>query len=687
MKKFVYLLLLAPGLLSGEALAQLSVGSSATLYVGSGATLSVNGTLQNAGTLTNAGHVFLRGHLQNTAALASAEGDLTLDGSAAQTLASPSALSVRNLTLNNPASGEAVTLATPLTVGGVGTFTDGVLKTDATNLLTFADGSTVAGASNDSHVKGPVRKVGSAAFVFPLGNGGTYRPASLAPQAGTATDVYRAAYVEADPGNTTQKAACVKSVSSAEYWQVDRLAGSASAVVGLAYQNVATSIASEGDLRVGRLAGSGWEVLTCNANGGLAGGWVLSSGVTGQYGRFALAFQQPVLSASYPGLGTVCAGQAVSVTVVTEGVFGSDNAFTAQLSDAGGSFANPVSLGTVVPGQNQAVIPPNTPFGTGYRLRVVSSLPPLTSEASTAFTVNALSNVSVALFPATPSRICLGEELPVTFSTTGACPFPVENVFTVHLSNATGSFANPTVLGTAQPGTTPFVLPQNLPVGTGYRVRVVTSGPAQSSQPSAPFELRYPSLASLTPGVGGVPQGGLCRGNAVTVSFSLPSGSCPFPNGNAFTAQLSNGSGAFSSPVSLGTVVPGVANSVTIPANVVPGTGYRIRIVSSQPQLTSLASLPFRVNACVSRLSAEAPDVVVAPNPAVGSEIRLRVRGLDNPAFSLISSTGRSVGIGVNTDGSGEFVLTPKQALTPGVYAVTAEAGPTRITRRVLVVE
>jgi hypothetical protein len=393
--------------------------------------------------------------------------------------------------------------------------------------------------------------------------------------------------------------------------------------------------------------------------------------------------QQPQVSGA-----PLCAGQAVRVEFSGTCL----GVLMAQLSDASGSFANPVSLGSVVLGSNQVVIPPSTPFGTGYRIRVVSQSPALTSPASEPFRVNTLGQVAVALYPATPGKLCLGQELPVTFSTTGACPFPVENVFTVQLSSSAGSFANPLTLGTAQPGTTSFALPANLPAGTGYRVRIVSSLPATTSQPSAPFELRYPNLSSLTPGVGGVPPGGICRGNQVTLNFILPAGSCAFPSDNQFTAQLSSASGSFANPVSLGVVQAGVPNALTIPVGSAAGTGYRIRVVSSAPASTSLASVPFRVNACVSRMSVEAAELVIAPNPVRGGnafpgEIRVRVSGMDSPAFSLTTSVGRSVVIAMEPNGSGEFILTPKQALTPGVYAVQASEGPTRITRRVLVVE
>ncbi len=383
--------------------------------------------------------------------------------------------------------------------------------------------------------------------------------------------------------------------------------------------------------------------------------------------------------------GPVCAGQAMTLSFGAE-TCGQAVAFTAQLSDAVGNFEEPVSLGPVTVGNNQVVIPPSILFGTGYRIRVVGGGAALDTTA--AFRVNALGKVAVAQYPSTPGRVCQGEALPVSFATSGICPFPLGNAFAVQLSNATGSFANPTVLSTnAQPGTTSFALPGNLPPGTGYRIRIVSSSPAQTSYPSLPFRLEAPSLA-LTPGVAGAP---VCRGSAVSVSFQLPAG-CPFPQGNGFTAQLSSASGSFASPVNLGAVLPGVPNSVTIPANSAAGTGYRIRTVSSNPALTSNASISFRVNACASRLSAEAPELVVSPNPVVRGntfpgEIRVRVSGMDNPQFSLATAAGRSLGISVKTDGSGEWVLTPRQALPVGMYVLQATEDQTRLTQRVLVVE
>lgn len=379
----------------------------------------------------------------------------------------------------------------------------------------------------------------------------------------------------------------------------------------------------------------------------------------------------------------VCAGQ--SVTLSFDFTCPANYTFTARLSDANGNFAPSSSLGAVAPGTNVLMIPSGTPTGTGYRIQVVASDLGLTPVVSAPFRVNALGTVAVALYPATPGKICQGDPLPVTFATTGTCPFPLDNVFTVQLSNATGSFANPTVLGTAQPGMTTFPASalSGLPAGRGYRVRIVSSNPAHTSQASAPFELRAPSLAA-TPGVAGVPT---CAGGEITVTLNLPADNCAFPEGNVFTAQLSNASGSFASPLDLGSITPGTSTKLLLPANVPAGTGYRLRVVSSNPALTSNASVPFRVNACNGRLSAEEPALAVAPNPVVAGAIRCRVTGMEAPRFSLTNTVGRSLALQVSPgDQPGAYVLRG-QTLPAGVYVLQASEGTRQLHQRVVVVE
>lgn len=76
-----------------------------------------------------------------------------------------------------------------------------------------------------------------------------------------------------------------------------------------------------------------------------------------------------------------CAGTNFPVPYGVTGVFASDNVFTAQLSDTAGSFASPTAIGSLA-GTNgstlTAKIPDALPTGRRYRIRVVSSSPPIT---------------------------------------------------------------------------------------------------------------------------------------------------------------------------------------------------------------------------------------------------------------------------------------------------------------------
>jgi len=76
-----------------------------------------------------------------------------------------------------------------------------------------------------------------------------------------------------------------------------------------------------------------------------------------------------------------------------------------------------------------------------------------------------------------------------------------------------------------------------------------------------------------------------CAGSLVSVPFSVKGA---YLSGNVFTAQLSNSTGNFGSPVTIGTItsINSGTISATIPISTIPGTGYRIRVVSNNPAIT-----------------------------------------------------------------------------------------------------
>lgn len=75
-----------------------------------------------------------------------------------------------------------------------------------------------------------------------------------------------------------------------------------------------------------------------------------------------------------------------------------------------------------------------------------------------------------------------------------------------------------------------------------------------------------------------------CEGAAVIVNYTAIG---TYNAGNVFTAQLSNSSGSFTSPINIGTLSSTTSGSISaiIPLGIT-GTAYRIRVISSNPTVT-----------------------------------------------------------------------------------------------------
>lgn len=83
----------------------------------------------------------------------------------------------------------------------------------------------------------------------------------------------------------------------------------------------------------------------------------------------------------------------------------------------------------------------------------------------------------------------------------------------------------------------------------------------------------------------------ICPGTSLTVPYDITgafNAGGIFVPANIFRAQLSDMNGDFTNAVTIGSVTTNVAGTIscTIPANTPPGTGYRIRVISTNPAFT-----------------------------------------------------------------------------------------------------
>ncbi len=199
---------------------------------------------------------------------------VTLNGAANQAVERTGNTETFHQVVVNKAGG-SVNLNSPVNITNNLTFTQGIVNSTATNLLTFLNNATASDAKNTSHVNGPVSKTGNQAFVFPTGNGNYYGGIGIsAPN--NAADRFLAQYFQSaypqlgiDPGS-----APMSYVSVLEHWslaQTNNGGGADNLTVSLHWSdnNVSDIQQPSPDLVVAHYNDpAGWENL---GNGGVGG--------------------------------------------------------------------------------------------------------------------------------------------------------------------------------------------------------------------------------------------------------------------------------------------------------------------------------------------------------------------------------------------------------------------------------
>ena len=177
-------------------------------------------------------------------------------------------------------------------------------------------------------------------YIFPVGDGGTYLPFSLVnPTTGAGAVTAQAEAFATNSGGGVD--ATLLSISNTEYWSLVTTGNFLNSSVSLDRQ---TAIAP-----MDAIGGSSTVAGTYTSLAGTAGTYgVTSSNVIGTANRFfVLAEKRQTISTGVIAGSPFCVGASVSVPFTITGTFTAGNVFTAQLSDASGSFASPVAIGTL----------------------------------------------------------------------------------------------------------------------------------------------------------------------------------------------------------------------------------------------------------------------------------------------------------------------------------------------------
>lgn len=192
-----------------------------------------------------------------------------------------------------------------------------------------------------------------------------------------------------------------------------------------------------------------------------------------------------------------------TVAFTSTGTFAAGNIYSAEISDETGSFASPTVIGTTASTANSGTInitiPSTFVTGSGYLIRVISDNPSTTGSSSAAFTINQIdpcvpNSITTGAITGGPFTVdCSGTDDTGTVAFTSLGVYTAGNIYSAEMSDASGSFASPIVIGTlastANSGSISFTIPAAMPTGTGYLIRIVSDSPITTGTSSSSFSI------------------------------------------------------------------------------------------------------------------------------------------------------------------------------------------------------
>ncbi|HPH82189.1 MAG TPA: hypothetical protein PL185_06430 [Flavobacteriales bacterium] len=197
-----------------------------------------------------------------------------------------SSITMVRMIVNKPA-GELI-LDIPTSVSYQMSLTKGYVIASSSANLTAAP--NIVGGSDSSYVEGPMIKAGTAAYTFPLGRNGHYKPLTISAPATTAT--FKAEYSNKNPADVhsfSSKDSSLNRISTNEYWMLERTSGTANVTATFSIDNMGCQFDSLSHLKVAAWNGSQWKD---KGNGGTTGntneGTISTSGASSTYGMFTL---------------------------------------------------------------------------------------------------------------------------------------------------------------------------------------------------------------------------------------------------------------------------------------------------------------------------------------------------------------------------------------------------------------
>jgi len=276
------------------------INGGSKIIVNSGSSLVIEGDLVNTSTGNDAiklsGQIILSGDFTNNATngnlLLTTSGEVLFNGSTTQTIGGSSSIYFKNLKVDK-ANG-SILIDKACYVGSVLTLSDGIINTSSGKELVMQAGSSVVGGSDSSHVDGPMMKIGSTDFTFPVGDGGFIEQIGIANLASSAT--FTAQYFRVSAPNNTQLSGNLTAVSSKEYWHIFPSSGSPQINLVLTWNSGSFSgIGNPSTLLLAHQKSNGiWEDVPYISHTGTSSNGTITVGPISSYSNFTFGTKNNV---------------------------------------------------------------------------------------------------------------------------------------------------------------------------------------------------------------------------------------------------------------------------------------------------------------------------------------------------------------------------------------------------------
>lgn len=220
---------------------------------------------------------------------------------------------------------------------------------------------------------------------------------------------------------------------------------------------------------------------------------------------------------------------------------------------------------------------------------------------------------SISLSALSQSSFCPGQSFSVGFTPTGT--FDAGNTYSVEMSNSSGSFTNPTIIGTGSSSPVSVTIPAAAVSGSGYRIRVTASSPSTTSSSSSAFSVTPLAVSA------GADRSACSNGSAITLSGS--------PSGGIWSGPGVTSSGVFTPS---GSLVGNQTLTYTASSGSCSGTDQVVITVNSIPTVNAGANQTTCSQASAFTLTGFSPAGGVWSGSGVSSS------GTFTPSASLIGS-------------------------------------------------